>query len=1180
MIISMIRRVFWALGVILILLSSLPSYAGPTIGTIYPSASPRVNTRFELTFTLADIQPKNTVFPINGDFGYNPFWQDTTTSGSVPTAPGVKVWAVITAPDGSSFTLNGFWCVEYQYLGDSQSGYDRIVPVNHPQTHTAEHWHVRFIPAKAGIYSATVYADDPDPASPPVSATTTFTVAAASAGDHGILHVSDDGQRVELVDGTPYCQFGFDMPQGCPAVEGSPVLNGKKGLEVLADAGGNFVRRWIVNTSREDVYRGISWYRGANESYDSTVARSGVRSLKATLGGPQVTVVDRSFLGCLGNRTYTGSIWFKGGDGQSGTVRMRILESNGTITTERAGVWVDIAPNEWRQATLTFTTASDAKWLHFKPQSDGGHGDLYLDDMDVRDTTPGSAVDFNMIQNPSFEDWSPVELDTANLWRTDYCLQKCEQLGIKVQLCLFDYRLWNSIVPAGFYFTWYGDTFWGDCSTGTWQETDCVKQQKRMLKYLAARYGGYPSLGLWELTNEMSPWFDNTRYNWLKEMSGYLRSIDLGYGGTTGQRPITNSCWYSPADPICYEQLPDVRVSTVHSYMYSNTNPGLKNRVPGWGMEGCNVDSTSCTSYPNAYHVPVVYPSEMAQDTLVGTSFGTHPNKFYKLEYSVKIASMTGSAPKLSAHYFRLDTLNNTIADELQTLSATTGWTQKQMSWTAGPTDAKVTIRFDVANMRSIEVWLDDIKLSESDDGITWHAVSYNSDLSITNLGDDEFVWALYNSDRFRNMYTAGPNGYEKAWLSGESGLFDWSISQNGWVFSQYAGRDNTGIHSHNIIWAQTMVSGALNSPCYWFSQDYMVSKAAAGIDVYTPTWKGITQFLKLIPFGSGSQLICTDPFFSQVSGVSSSDAKIRMVGRKKDNAAYFWVSNNTNTWANRLQQGNPTIAAYSLLGIPGFAPGSYSVSNYDSYTGALISNTSVTVTSDGILKVGASNVSTDTAFIVTLLTPQPPHPLANPDGTVVELSDFIVFAQSNHDSGMYIESESRAWGIKVIPPDGVPVWCTQKVNVKGTLQTVNGERCLQVPPPPDGEITVTAFGAQLRPLVVSNKAMGGVPPGQYTPLIKDGQGLYNVGMLVKCIGKVTAIGSKFFYIDDGAGLSDGSGYTGLRVELSQVPNWMYVNDRVVVLGASSVAIVNNQVVRTLRPKTSWDIYVTWSPRW
>jgi len=1153
---------------------SAPVCAGPTIGTLYPSADPGVNRRFELTFAITDIQPHGEVFPSDGNIGFNPFWPETAASGPVQTAPGVKVWAEITAPNGSTFTLSGFWCVEYEYLGDSASGYDRIVPINHPQTGAAEHWHIRFIPAQAGLYSATVYADDPDPTSPPSSASTTFEVQSPLPSDHGIPRVSADGSSLELADGTPFCQFGFMMPQGCPPVAGYPVLNGRKGLEILADAGGNFIRRWLVNTAREDIYRGISWHQGSGQVYDDTVARRGSRSKIVTGSTSTITAVDRSFLGCRPGRAYTGSIWAKASTGSAGRLRMRVNESNGTSTIERTSSWVTLTDLDWQQVSVTFTTASDAKWLHFKPQLEAGAtGTFYLDDMDLRDSTPGSAVDWNMIQNPSFERWSPIQLDVANLWRADYCLKKCEELGIKAQLTLFDYRLWNTTSPVGFFYTWYGVSFWGDMIAGNWQENECVAQEKRILRYAAARYGGYPSMGLWELTNEMSPNFADVAYSWQQKISEFIQSVDLGFGGMPNQRPVTNSYWASPADTTSYEHIAHMQVSSVHSYMYSNTNPDLRNRVPGWWIDGSNADSTDYHSYPKAYHVNLDYGTEVKEDTLIAHSVGTRPNKLYKFRYWLRIGAMTGSKPRIRGSYYCHDAFGRNTGTRENLTYPAPGWSMQEMSWTSGPSDADVELLLGSVYTRTVEVWFDDMELLESDDGITWRSLIYNPDLTITDLGDDELLWALCTTERLGNSLSAGPSGFDKAWLFSESGLFDWSVSGNSWVFSAFAGADSQGIHSHNMVWAQVMASGARNSPCYWFSMEYMVAKAVAGIDVYTPTWKGVSEFLKQLPFRSGGARICTDPFFGEVSGVTSSHPAIRVVGQQKENAAYFWVSNSTNTWANRIQRGNPAVPFSATLGIPGFAPGDYTLSNYDAYTGGQISSRVIPIYGDGVLKLTVSDLATDTAFVVTPVNPAKLHPLFMPDGTLIEIAEMVVTSGSTDEPGPYAQMLSRSWGVKLVLPAGVTASRGDRVYARGLMSTEGGERRIEVTPP-SGEFTILSHGTAPNPHALTNRSLGGRSPARHVPPVKDGVGLYNVGLLVTCWGRVLSIGGGFFYIDDGSALEYAKENLQIRVETSQIPQDLHTGDYVIVTGISSAAVVNSQLVRTLRPRDSSDVSV------
>lgn len=1141
------------------LLSAVAAQAGPSIGTLHRTETPTVNRRFELTFTISDIYPHGRVFPSDGSQGYNPFRYDADTSGPIPTAPGVNVWADITQPNGSTLRVNGFWCVEYRHLGESKSGYDRIVPVNHPQTGTAEHWHVRFVPSMPGNYSITVYADDPDPSSDASTASTSFNVAEALPGDHGVLRVTGDGSRLEYADGTPYCQFGFVLPQGCPPIADQPVLNGKSGLDVLAAAGGNFVRRWLVNTHREDIYRGISWNCPSGESYDNTIARTGRRSLRVIAGAAPVIAVDRVLIGCLPNREYTAGLWFRGGPGSTGSLRMVIAEDDGVTERLRNGDWMPVS-QDWRQVTLTFTSRSDSKWLRFRPEFSGGTGEVYLDDADLRDTTPGSAVDFCMILNPSFEDWSPIELDPANLWRADFFLQTCERLSIATQLTLFDYRLWDP--DKGFFTRFYGGTFWGDMSTGAWQESESVRQQKRLLKYIAARFGGYASLGLWELTNEMSPTWRDDQYRWLQEISAYLRSVDTGHGRPSDVRPITNSFWKSPASIVGYEQIPSIEVSSTHYYIYTDTHPDMRSRTPGWGIRRELLDGSDPHSPPLSYHSAFGYDSTKVEITLLEKTVGTRPGRFYKLKCWLKAADMTGSNPQVRVQYLRRDAFGTHIpgGNGARIVTPPVPWGEHELAWQAGPVDADVTIRFQVINFRAGELWLDDMYLMESADGVNWRDIVYNPDLTETTLDGDEVTWALQMNERSRTWYDAGPNGRDKAWLSGESGLFAWSTDLNTWVCSPLVDLDTTGIHTHNAVWAQTMASGAANSPIYWFSDSYFLGQARTGNDVYTPTWKGVSAFVNRLPFGSGSALISTDQYYSEIAGVGSSDPRIRIIGRKKEGWAYFWVSNSTNTWANRVEGGNPAVPVSAAITIPGFDAGEYILQNYDSYTGHLIAETRITVGAAGAVVASVRDLATDTAFIVVPTESCPPLP---GNGQRVELWNMIVTSGTGDATWICVGSPDRSWGAEVIAPWETECARGDRVHIKGVFRTWYGRRQIYAADPNDDCFEVCGSGPEVRPIGMVARHLRGIDDPSVP---QNDSGPCNVGLLVKCWGRVQSVGGGLMRI------SDGSAWREIWIEYpGSVP--VQEGALVSVTGINATTVIDYQVFPLIRTRDSADIY-------
>jgi hypothetical protein len=132
-------------------------------------------------------------------------------------------------------------------------------------------------------------------------------------------------------------------------------------------------------------------------------------------------------------------------------------------------------------------------------------------------------------------------------------------------------------------------------------------------------------------------------------------------------------------------------------------------------------------------------------------------------------------------------------------------------------------------------------------------------------------------------------------------------------------------------------------------------------------------------------------------------------------------------------------------------------------------------------------------------------------------------------------------------------------VQVYGRLGIVNGcERallnCKIIPGAP--EDTVEAF-------LLNAKAVGGEPFGSYTPGITSGSGLNNVGLLVVVAGKVTALTSDGFYLDDGSGLQDDSVNKGIKIWTGAADSATQ-NHIVIVTGVVSCRVGTGGVVYPL----------------
>jgi len=150
--------------------------------------------------------------------------------------------------------------------------------------------------------------------------------------------------------------------------------------------------------------------------------------------------------------------------------------------------------------------------------------------------------------------------------------------------------------------------------------------------------------------------------------------------------------------------------------------------------------------------------------------------------------------------------------------------------------------------------------------------------------------------------------------------------------------------------------------------------------------------------------------------------------------------------------------------------------------------------------------------------------PLAN--GPAYILSDKVVTGVVGN--AFWIEEEDRSAAIKVIYNGTMPAK-DHKVTVTGVLDSSSGQRVLNA-----SSVTDNGAATPIKPLFVVEKSAGGAGINANTPGITDGVGLYNIGMLVRIAGaagnaNTSDPNNKYFYLDDGSGLTDGA-IPGIKV--------------------------------------------------
>lgn len=132
-----------------------------------------------------------------------------------------------------------------------------------------------------------------------------------------------------------------------------------------------------------------------------------------------------------------------------------------------------------------------------------------------------------------------------------------------------------------------------------------------------------------------------------------------------------------------------------------------------------------------------------------------------------------------------------------------------------------------------------------------------------------------------------------------------------------------------------------------------------------------------------------------------------------------------------------------------------------------------------------------------------------------------------------YLEEADRSAAVRVV--SNASVTQGRSVSVAGVLGISGGQRALI------GDVVIDngPSASNPTPVALSQKYLGGAAYNALTPGVTGGTGLYNIGMLVRCWGRVDYYNvsnpaDKYFYLDDGSGLSR-NGHKGVLVRCGAV---------------------------------------------
>lgn len=194
-------------------------------------------------------------------------------------------------------------------------------------------------------------------------------------------------------------------------------------------------------------------------------------------------------------------------------------------------------------------------------------------------------------------------------------------------------------------------------------------------------------------------------------------------------------------------------------------------------------------------------------------------------------------------------------------------------------------------------------------------------------------------------------------------------------------------------------------------------------------------------------------------------------------------------------------------------------------------------------------------------------------NNALVNLKGMVVSAVFASDGVFYIQDDERTGGLRVVgSTTGLEVGT--RVDVVGRMGTR-----MQSGKPAERQLTATKItireqDAPPKPLQMQNLSIGGEPRPPFLPGVMNGVGTNNMGLLARVTGKVTSISSYLFWLDDGSGLVETAGRTGIMVRATMPVPGLAVGDMVSVTGIIEGNIPFNAPTnrRVVRPRSLGDI--------
>ena len=531
--------------------------------------------------------------------------------------------------------------------------------------------------------------------------------------------------------------------------------------------------------------------------------------------------------------------------------------------------------------------------------------------------------------------------DLANAWRLDYVLGRCEQLGIKVMLCLFDFH------PLTEDFSWGGFTHhpWEGCvynklNGGPLESPDdfftdeqAIAYARRFVRYVISRYAHSTAIASWEIFNEadLAPGYTGGMgdcYLWHRQMAELIDSLDPWH------RPITTSLAQA-ANAGSLWKIPQIRIVQSHSYNERDMGAALPEYVRSFdeldkphlfGELGCDVDFTG--------------------DKLKDDPTGIH------LHNAIWASIAGGSAGGALTWWWDsyVDPMNlYPVYTAPSKFAATIPWTSETFAPAAVQVQASTD---DVAEGAAVNAYV--------------HGATHKKD-----LGDGPtFELDFANDGIFAvTVDKVSTGAVLKIYLDNRLVLWEdlpASKARGSWKRITWQKDYGTWEAVYDRTFAITLPKGKHTVAVRNDGLDWMTLSA---VKLLNYSDRGVTTNLSIVTRWEEAKH-STYKVSANGKLTGYSPVPLRATALAGSKTIIAWVQNRGNTWYRRrggLPEPDP---ARALVVFPDFGPGLYNVQRWNTTTGEIDGEFDIEISDDAVLQFPTPPIATDVAYRVQKIDP------------------------------------------------------------------------------------------------------------------------------------------------------------------------------------------------------------------